>query len=455
MSMPTLWVEVTTLLRVPGYLTGIQRVLASLLREWHAMPGVVLRLCNQEGDNPDGYAEVPAARLHQIFEQLADNSFTLAPKAPPPAPLPPPPQPPRSPLRRVVGGTFRRLPADMQEALMHLACVGRLMGRPIVRRFRRPRPLPPPPPPPPSPPRAEFKPGDILFLGDGSWWTKQTWTTVGQARRDSVRVATVIYDLIPLKLPQLFTDVITDLFRDWFRQALAGSDLMLSISSHTRDDLHEAARTLGRPAPPVEVIRLGDELHDGAEQRPHDLPPVDEFILFVSTVEPRKNHYLAYHLWHRLVEQHGTAIPPLVCAGRPGWLANDLICQMQKDPLLRGRLLLLPHVSDPELRWLYRHCRFTIYPSHYEGWGLPVAEALAHGKYCISSGAASLPEIAGDLIDYHDPLDVLGCQRLVEQALFDPAFLAGREQRIRGEFRVTPWQATATQVLEALRRTAA
>ena len=81
-----------------------------------------------------------------------------------------------------------------------------------------------------------------------------------------------------------------------------------------------------------------------------------------------------------------------------------------------------------------------------------LAEALAHGKYCVCSSSSSLPEIAGDLLDYHDPLDLAGCASLVERALFEPGWLARKEERIRREFRVTPWRACAASVLEKLAR---
>jgi glycosyltransferase involved in cell wall biosynthesis len=120
--------------------------------------------------------------------------------------------------------------------------------------------------------------------------------------------------------------------------------------------------------------------------------------------------------------------------------------------VVRGRLILLATPTDAELLWLYQHCLFTLFPSAYEGWGLPVAEALAHGKYCICSRAASLPEIADDLIDYHDPFDLVGCQALVERALFEPGFLSSRQERVRAGFRVTTWEQCAEQMRSALER---
>jgi glycosyltransferase involved in cell wall biosynthesis len=178
----------------------------------------------------------------------------------------------------------------------------------------------------------------------------------------------------------------------------------------------------------------------------------EAFVLCVGTLEVRKNHQLLYHLWHRLVELSGDRVPPLVLAGRPNWGTAELLGQIAADPVVRGRLILLATPTDAELLWLYRHCLFTLFPSYYEGWGLPVAESLAHGKYCICSRAASLPEIAGELIDYHDPFDLVGCQQLVERALFEPGFLPTRQGRVRDGFRTTTWEQCGEQVRNALER---
>jgi glycosyltransferase involved in cell wall biosynthesis len=230
------------------------------------------------------------------------------------------------------------------------------------------------------------------------------------------------------------------------------ADLVLAISEQTRRDLLALAGRAGLPAPPVAVVRLGDELA-GPAVRPAGLPEWVGcgFVLSVGTLEARKNHELLYQLWRRLAARHGPALPPLVWAGRPGWLTADLLQRVRRDPLTRERVLLLPGVTDPHLRWLYGGCRFTLYPSHYEGWGLPVAEALAQGKWCVCSDASSLPEIAPGLVGLHDPLDLDGCRRLAERALFEDGFLEQQERRLRRLFRPTPWAACADQLLHALR----
>src|SRR3546814_2075479 len=82
-----------------------------------------------------------------------------------------------------------------------------------------------------------------------------------------------------------------------------------------------------------------------------------------------------------LIRIHGAdAIPLLVCAGRRGWRYDQIFARLESDPALKAHVVWIHDASDSELAALYRACAFTVYPSHYEGWGLPVTEALAHGQ---------------------------------------------------------------------------
>src|SRR3546814_438851 len=99
------------------------------------------------------------------------------------------------------------------------------------------------------------------------------------------------------------------------------------------------------------------------------------FALMVSTVEPRKNHILAFDAWAELIRIHGAdAIPLLVCAGRRGWRYDQIFARLESDPALKAHVVWIHDASDSELAALYRACAFTVYPSHYEGWGLPVTD---------------------------------------------------------------------------------
>ncbi len=136
---------------------------------------------------------------------------------------------------------------------------------------------------------------------------------------------------------------------------------------------------------------------------PQGLSP-GSYALFVSTVEARKNHSLAFRAWRRLLEElPRDEVPTLVFAGRIGWMVADLMQQIENAEHLGGKLVIVQNPDDATLAALYKGARFTLFPSLYEGWGLPVSESLSFGKVCLASNAASVPEAGGDYCLYHDP----------------------------------------------------
>jgi glycosyltransferase involved in cell wall biosynthesis len=114
---------------------------------------------------------------------------------------------------------------------------------------------------------------------------------------------------------------------------------------------------------------------------------------------------------------------------------------------LGGMIEHRPGLSDAELDVAYHHCQFTLFPSLAEGWGLPVAESLAHGKFCLASNRTSIPEVGGDLIDYFDPSDDDDVVAKIERLLFEPGYLAAREARLRTEYCPGTWADCARSVV--------
>jgi hypothetical protein len=262
----------------------------------------------------------------------------------------------------------------------------------------------------------------------------------------------LIYDIIPLKFPHFVQPNVAPFFQAWFPETLKNSDLLITISENSRKDIQEFTESAGIACPPIEVVRLGDELPAEAREKVASSGDEDPFVLCVGTIEVRKNHMLLYHVWRRLIERHGNRVPPLLLAGAKGWISDDVLHLITNDPLTRSRVVPLFRTPDDELRRLYQNCLFTVYPSFYEGWGLPVAESLTYGKYCIASCTSSIPEIGGDLLDYHDPYDFKEALSLIERAIFDPTYRAAREDQIRRSYKTTTWRECAASVLAAIER---
>lgn len=176
---------------------------------------------------------------------------------------------------------------------------------------------------------------------------------------------------------------------------------------------------------------------------------VGPFILTVGTIEIRKNHDTLYKAYVSLIENNASNLPQLVFAGKPGWRTADLIDTIRRDPRVAGKLLLLVP-TDAELTALYRNCQFTLLPSFYEGWSLPMPEGLSYGKLCIASDVEPLREIGQEFPEYVDPLDVMGWAKAIEHYSNDAEALKAKEDNIKTRWKATSWDKCGQDVLHAI-----
>src|SRR5436305_12196484 len=134
----------------------------------------------------------------------------------------------------------------------------------------------------------------------------------------------------------------------------------------------------------------------------------------LSTIEPRKNHWMILQVWRGLVELHGAAAPRLVIVGQRGWECENVLDLLERCESLRGFVLEKPACSDSELVTYLRHAQALLFPSLVEGYGLPLAEALSLGLPAIASDLPVVREIAADIPDHLEPLDALRSLQCIE-----------------------------------------
>lgn len=216
------------------------------------------------------------------------------------------------------------------------------------------------------------------------------------------RLVYTLYDLSFLEEPSWTTEANRiGCFTGVFRASLF-ADAIVAISEFSRRHFLEVFPHY--PASRTHVIYPASRF-DG----PQDLPTPatlrrlepGRFWLNVATIEPRKNHRGLLEAYARVVRSTEDPMP-LVLAGSRGWLTDDFD-RIVEELGLGGRVLLLGYVSEDELRWLYQNCFAFVYPSFFEGFGLPVLEAMSLGAPVICSNTTSLPEIAGDAAVLVDP----------------------------------------------------
>jgi glycosyltransferase involved in cell wall biosynthesis len=306
------------------------------------------------------------------------------------------------------------------------------------------------------------RPGDTV-LALGSPWFRTDYAGLVRWARDArrLRFGALIYDMVPVNHPEWCDAGVVRTFRAWYESVLPLCDVVFSISRHTADEVERwAAREGIRLAGPVRPVPIGTGFGGEAlpaGPRPAGLPPAGSYVVFVSTLEARKNHALLVRVWRELLDEErcgrrpAGSVPTLVFAGRVGWLVGDLLQQLDNASWLEGRVRLVRNPSDAVLRALYEGALFSVFPSWYEGWGLPVTEALGFGVPVLCSSATALPEAGGNLARYFDPGDTGDCRAAVAALIDDRAGLAAWREEVRARFRPVPWSETAQVVLEAAR----
>jgi len=234
-------------------------------------------------------------------------------------------------------------------------------------------------------------------------------------RLKTARLLYTLYDLGYLEEPSWTTEANrAGCFQGTFNASLH-ADRIVAISEYSRSHF---LRTFPHyPKDRIDVVYPGSRFEARAGlPRPARLSRLqpNSFWLSVATLEPRKNHRRLIEAYARVKAEAGATFP-LVLAGGRGWLMEDF--EKTLSGLQAGAdVILTGYVSDSELQWLYENCFAFVYPSLFEGFGLPVLEAMSLGAAVIASNTSSLPEIvgsAGVLVNPCDVEEIVAAMRLL------------------------------------------
>ena len=278
-------------------------------------------------------------------------------------------------------------------------------------------------------------------------------------RLAGVKSVFTLHDLVHRFYPETLSTL-----NRWFLTIMMGrflrtADMVISDSENTKRD---AVRMYGVDESKIRVI------HDGVNARFHPVEAEtiiaareqyalpERFLLFVGTIEPRKNLISLLEAFATLREESNdqeSAIggSKLVIVGKKGWKYDDFFRRL-RGLGLEGEVLFPGFVPDKDLPAVYSAADLFVFPSLYEGFGLPVLEAMACGTPVVCSNTSSLPEVAGDAALLVEPYDVRELKDALARLLADASLRGGLVDR--GLRRVTQftWQKTAEQTLAVYRQ---
>jgi len=255
-----------------------------------------------------------------------------------------------------------------------------------------------------------------------------------------IKLTATIHDLTTKLMPELHTPGNVQADDSFARNVLKRADRLIAVSNNTKND---AVRLLGLDPERIDVIYSGvAEVYFGAQARPSERP----YVLFLGAIEPRKNLDMLLDVWQksRMRDDYD-----LVIAGSTGWSSGKTLARLATRP---AGVRYLGYAAEDELPGLMAGATAFIYPSLYEGFGFPVAQAMAAGVPVITSNTSCLPEIAGDGALLVDPRSPAELQAAIEKLLTSP--LLQQQLRAAGIARAQNyrWEICARQSLEFFRK---
>jgi len=302
--------------------------------------------------------------------------------------------------------------------------------------------------------RLEISKGDVFFIPAGEWWDDNFISLVLSYQQQGVKIVQVAHDLLPIVTPQ-FSGHATESLSTYNSKIMPVASLVLANSESTKKDLVNWLSSKNLPVPKVEVFRIGEDFTFESPTEPTDEVfkstglKGQDFIIAVGTIEARKNHALLYYTY-KLAKARNITLPKLLLVGRRGWMTNDVYEYITNDPETKNDIIPLHDISDPELSWLYDNSLFTIYPSFYEGWGMPIAESIMRGVPCLASNTSSMPEVAPGFAHYFTPSST---DELLDgiMTMLKPGYLEKEKAKLK-DYKPTTWDDSFAQVIDHLEK---
>ncbi|XTI73137.1 glycosyltransferase [Acidithiobacillus sp. AC3] len=296
-----------------------------------------------------------------------------------------------------------------------------------------------------------FHESDIVISIGLDWENSNYELLHGLKQIHGFKFIGAFYDGIPISNPEYLPNKnFCGMFFDYFCKLSELSDKIFTISDKSKKEYLEILKKEKiHGTKNINYIRLGDPELTNDQSISHIKRNIRRpFVIYVSTIEKRKNHILLLQVWKELHKKLGANTPMLICIGMWGWGVDDVKNEYQSNEELKRFVKFFDDVNNDELKWFYKNARFAVFPSHNEGWGLGASESLTYSLPCITSSTPALLEATQHLMPYCDPNDQEQWLNTIEKMTIDDDYIQSLKEIARERYAHRTWESFSEELIK-------
>lgn len=286
-----------------------------------------------------------------------------------------------------------------------------------------------------------YKCPQILINTSHSGLEQASYST--HARHLFRRVAYFLHDTIPLEYPEYCKEGEDIKHIQRVKTILESGHLVITNSQDTLDKFSYFSKNkfhaLGHKLEGT-VSFLGTQTLDHFSTTPVAQQNLHRYFVVLGTIEPRKNHLLLLLVWRRLSEILKENCPKLYIVGKRGWDVEQVIDILERAPYAQKNIIEISNACDKQVTEILKNSSALLFPSFVEGFGLPLVQALQLSTPVIASDLAVFKELAGDIPDYADPIDVMQWLEIIINYSSDDSSMRAAQLKRLSNFRAFSWE---------------
>ena len=277
--------------------------------------------------------------------------------------------------------------------------------------------------------------GSLFFNTDHRGLNERSYQKL--LHRLELKPVYMLHDLIPIQLPEYCRPGEYEKHKQRINTMLSTAMGIITNSEETLKNLKDYAKKYQYKIPPTLVAPLSvPNLKINNSQSPLTKP----YFLMLSTIEPRKNHWILLQVWKKLYQQFGEDTPHLVIIGKRGWAGGHVINLLERSNDLSKVIIELNVCDDDTLSQYLKNAQALLFPSFAEGFGLPPIEAFLFNTPVILSNLDVFKEIVGDIPEYIDPIDGKKWQEMIIEYSNNDSIKRQNQIKKIKQFTLPTWQ---------------